>query len=176
MKLAIQLRDSLGLSQQQLVDFAGGHRSQLTRAEAGLRSLTADAAINIVKMLQVNATLLPAEAIPQLPVELVDLWKTKAENCRQKLYVLESKLATMKSAYIKACRLLQFAQELKKTPSEEWTSKQVRWIDEQAYQASKIMENSDFTRQKMLAIEIAILQAEAAIYENALVTETESNK
>ncbi|MES2649244.1 MAG: hypothetical protein V4717_20365 [Bacteroidota bacterium] len=171
MQLAIQLRDSLGLSQQQLVNFAGGDRSQLTRAEGGQRSLTADAVINILKMHKVNAALLPTEDVQQLPIDLVASWQLQAEKCRLKLPVLEGKLAAMKASYTKARRLQQFTQQLKTTTAGELTGRQVRWIDEQEYQAGKTMEFYGITRQKLLAIEIAMLQAETAIYENAVATE-----
>ena len=169
MKLAITLRQSLGLTQHQLTGFIGGNRSVLTRAEKNERSLTPAATLNLLTLFQINASLPLLNDEEPVPAERIEKWKMHALACRHKITALQKKLADTNEGVARTRRLKNLLGQLIKTKRTELTERQVRWVEEQHYQASKKINANGSGYQRELQLSIAALEAEAAIYENAAV-------
>ena len=167
MKLATTLRESLGLSQQQLTGFIGGNRSSLTRAEKKERNLTPAATLNLLTLFQIDAELVMPENEEAITPELTDKWKMHALACRHKIAALQKKLSEAKEGMAKARRLQNCLKQLTNTKAAELNQRQLRWVEEQHYQVNKKMASAGNGFQQELALAIAALEAEANIYEKA---------
>lgn len=169
MKIASTIRRNLGLTQYDLAKFVGGERSSLARAEKGERLLDADATLNLIALHNLQANIL-TDDLPGETIEpsVIEDFKYHALECRHKANGLKMRLAEIQLRYAQGRKLLQCTEQLTSNYGRPLTAKQLGWMEDQRYQASKKIGQGSIGLQKKLSLQIEALEAEAGIYEREI--------
>lgn len=169
MKVPMNIRQSLGLSQKQLATFLSGDRVLLYKVEAGARQSTSDALLKLLTLEESQPTTSPASPPLVMESALIKQLHFHARVCRTKCDSLKKKLQTIEVSYGQARRLLHFLEQLSEANDINLSIRQKRWMEEQRNQAIRKMKYCDHNIQKKLSLTIQALEAEALLYESEAV-------
>jgi len=168
MRISNAIRDSLGLSQHQLVDFIGKDLSLLSRVEADSMELVNGADYNIHTLNKFQNIEFSAMVNPEMDEVLIKQLVFHARLCRNKSAGLQKKFNKMRESYAQGMRLIHCLNRLRAAQDIVLTTRQKRWIEERHSQALRKMKYCDPGIQKKLSLSIQALEAEAALYETAV--------
>jgi len=168
MRITSTIRESLGLSQHQLVDFIGKDLRLLSRVEADSIELINGAEYNIYPLNKVQNIGSAAITNPEMDEALVRQLIFHARLCRNKSAGLQKKFNKMQESYAQGMRLIHCLNRLRAAQDIILTTRQKRWIEERHSQAIRKIKYCDPGIQKKLSLSIQALEAEAALYEAAV--------
>ena len=162
MNIIKNFREQLGLSQQDLATYLSIAKSQISMVESGLRDLPTPALVKLAFFEQ--ASLVQKEDVQQNnSTELA----RQVESCMKKIMLLEKKLTVMKNNYSQGQRLLQAVTKSKEIISNKKDDKKDKqWLIAQEQVANKKIKDNNLHSQKMLQIQIKVLQYEVKLSMN----------
>ena len=156
MNIIKNFREQLGLSQQDLANYLSISKSQISMVESGLRELPTPALIKLAYFEQASIAI--NENIPQ--EGKLNLAK-HVEICTKKMMLLEKKLTIMKNNYSQGLKLLQAITKSKELLTNTKDSRQDKqWFSVQEKVALKKINENSLTMQKLLNIQIKVIQFE----------------
>ena len=159
MNIIKNFREQLGLSQQDLATYLSIAKSQISMVESGLRDLPTPALVKLAFFEQ--ASLVVKQDIE--PAKSIELAK-QVESCMKKIMLLEKKLTVMKNNYSQGQRLLQAVTKSKESiAGNKDGKKDKQWLTIQEQVAYKKIKDNNLHSQKMLQIQIKVLQYEVKL-------------
>lgn len=161
MKIVQFILSAIGISQRALAALINANHTTLSRYEAATRSLPTNVMLPLAELQNILATLpAPPQASPS--AEDIQTLQQRAAYCNAQATILQKQLAAMQVQYTQAATLQQLIAVLHTNPL--FTGdKQLRWLDEQQYQANKKLEKCGWLAQQQLQHKIALLQHEASL-------------
>lgn len=153
-----------GISKRDLAQWIGTHHSILSRYLIGARSLPLQAVQGLLFLYQQLSDLPPLPSA-QPTEENKQQWKQRAADCREEWKALQGRYAAVQQNGQMAAKALQLLAELA-ADTVMLNPKKMRWLEEQRYQAEKLLAANDLAVQQKLVVQIALLEREAALYES----------
>ena len=152
-----------GISKRNLAQWIGVSHTLLSKYLTGSRSLPLPAVQGLLFLHQQLSDLPPLP--PAIPTQQnKQAWQQQAANCREQVKAVQLRYAAVvQHGQIAARALLLLAGLAADTVM--LNPKKRRWLEEQRYQADKLLRANDLAVQQKLAVQIALLQQEAALYE-----------